>query len=211
MMMMMMMVIMWLCLVQMVVVDQKIAFVGGIDLCPGRYDTPDHALCDADGAVFPDSDYYNPGVRASLATAADKCVRLDIERRSLSQFFLFFLLALVFAFCDFRRQRSARCCFVVVVILIEQGSRYSELGSLFIMLCACVPTRQAPSLISSVTEFTGSMLRYLDSRASSTPAASSATATSSSSAVTSASTTVPPTPPAAVNEGEVTLVDAAVR
>jgi phospholipase D1/2 len=57
---------------KVVVVDQKLAFVGGIDLAPGRYDTSSHMLHDVDGAVWPDGDYYNPGVKAALASRAEK-------------------------------------------------------------------------------------------------------------------------------------------
>lgn len=65
------------------IVDQTIAFVGGIDLCFGRYDTPDHSLTDELNIklepfghepknlseeflkyqVFPGKDYSNPRVK----------------------------------------------------------------------------------------------------------------------------------------------------
>lgn len=66
------------------IIDHTVAFVGGIDLCYGRYDTPDHVLVDdspyqfatdQDGTVavspeeaikyqnFPGKDYSNPRVR----------------------------------------------------------------------------------------------------------------------------------------------------
>jgi len=46
-----------------VIVDQKIAFVGGLDLCFGRWDTQKHLLTD-NGVVqvHPGKDYYNPAV-----------------------------------------------------------------------------------------------------------------------------------------------------
>merc|ERR1712137_893361 len=47
-----------------VVVDQQHAFIGGIDLCFGRYDSPDHPLVD-DCHLFPEfpgKDYYNPEI-----------------------------------------------------------------------------------------------------------------------------------------------------
>lgn len=46
-----------------VVIDNTVAFIGGIDLCYGRYDTPDHVLHDEDidlkRQVFPGKDYSN--------------------------------------------------------------------------------------------------------------------------------------------------------
>ncbi|KAH9260272.1 hypothetical protein BASA81_001442 [Batrachochytrium salamandrivorans] len=39
-----------------------VAFVGGLDLCWGRYDTPAHLLVN-DGVSWPGIDYYNPRVR----------------------------------------------------------------------------------------------------------------------------------------------------
>lgn len=44
------------------VIDRRLAFVGGIDLCFGRYDTPEHPLVDEChlSPVFPGKDYYNP-------------------------------------------------------------------------------------------------------------------------------------------------------
>eukprot|EP00026_Physarum_polycephalum_P002524 Phypoly_transcript_02531.p1 GENE.Phypoly_transcript_02531~~Phypoly_transcript_02531.p1 ORF type:complete len:849 (+),score=113.98 Phypoly_transcript_02531:14-2560(+) len=42
-----------------VVVDRKIAFVGGLDLTFTRWDTPKHTIVDEDSAFFPGSDYYH--------------------------------------------------------------------------------------------------------------------------------------------------------
>ena len=46
---------------KIVVIDQSVAFVGGLDLCLGRWDTRSHDLVDA-GMVkrWPGKDYYNP-------------------------------------------------------------------------------------------------------------------------------------------------------
>jgi phosphatidylserine/phosphatidylglycerophosphate/cardiolipin synthase-like enzyme len=49
---------------KVVVVDQRLAFVGGLDLTYGRYDEPTHPVADPGGALFPGLDYYNPGVYA---------------------------------------------------------------------------------------------------------------------------------------------------
>ncbi|AOA63902.1 Phospholipase D [Komagataella phaffii CBS 7435] len=65
---------------KLLIVDQTICFLGGIDLCYGRFDTPDHTLTDAnekafeDGSetydkdplsyqMFPGKDYSNPRVK----------------------------------------------------------------------------------------------------------------------------------------------------
>ncbi|KZT64620.1 phospholipase D [Daedalea quercina L-15889] len=51
------------------VIDQAIAFMGGLDLCFGRWDTPQHAIIDdpenmSDGAeqIWPGKDYSNPRI-----------------------------------------------------------------------------------------------------------------------------------------------------
>ncbi|GCF00887.1 phospholipase D1 [Zygosaccharomyces mellis] len=48
---------------KMTVIDNTVAFMGGIDLCYGRYDTPEHVLRDDQekipGQVFPGKDYSN--------------------------------------------------------------------------------------------------------------------------------------------------------
>ena len=43
-----------------VVVDNSAAFVGGIDLCYGRFETPDYNIKDIDGKWFPGHSYKNP-------------------------------------------------------------------------------------------------------------------------------------------------------
>ena len=52
----------------MVIVDNRLAFIGGLDLCFGRYDTHNHSLSDYpaenfDREVFPGQDYSNPRVK----------------------------------------------------------------------------------------------------------------------------------------------------
>ena len=54
---------------KMVVVDQAIAIIGGMDLCPGRFDTPDHVLHDRSDDVVPKVDYYNPKAQKQLVKA----------------------------------------------------------------------------------------------------------------------------------------------
>ena len=57
---------------KMCVIDEETAFMGGVDLCFGRWDTPQHSLVDDDfepgtiegerGPVWPGKDYSNPRV-----------------------------------------------------------------------------------------------------------------------------------------------------
>lgn len=39
-----------------------VAFIGGLDLCDGRYDTPDHPLWVGKNIIYPEWDYHPPGV-----------------------------------------------------------------------------------------------------------------------------------------------------
>ncbi|KAF4665558.1 Phospholipase D, partial [Perkinsus chesapeaki] len=52
---------------KLVIVDHCIAFVGGIDLCLGRFDSYEHRLCDRDKdkskRIFPGKDYTNPCIK----------------------------------------------------------------------------------------------------------------------------------------------------
>ena len=45
---------------KMCIVDSKIAFLGGLDMCFGRWDTHTHRLADPTGIVWPGQDYNNP-------------------------------------------------------------------------------------------------------------------------------------------------------
>ena len=52
----------------MIVVDRKVAFIGGLDLCFGRYDTAAHQLADfhersKQVSVWPGQDYSNPRIK----------------------------------------------------------------------------------------------------------------------------------------------------
>lgn len=44
---------------QLVVCDESIAFIGGVDLCYGRYENSDYSLTDEEEAIFPGRDYCN--------------------------------------------------------------------------------------------------------------------------------------------------------
>ncbi|KAK1417718.1 hypothetical protein QVD17_26852 [Tagetes erecta] len=45
---------------KIVVVDHQICFLGGLDLCFGRYDTIEHKISDLPPFIWPGKDYYNP-------------------------------------------------------------------------------------------------------------------------------------------------------
>eukprot|EP01126_Amoeba_proteus_P027510 TRINITY_DN27305_c0_g1_i6.p1 TRINITY_DN27305_c0_g1~~TRINITY_DN27305_c0_g1_i6.p1 ORF type:complete len:1244 (-),score=228.24 TRINITY_DN27305_c0_g1_i6:99-3830(-) len=47
-----------------VVIDRYLAFVGGIDLCWGRYNTPGSSPVDPNGEIYRGKDYYNPMISA---------------------------------------------------------------------------------------------------------------------------------------------------
>lgn len=68
---------------KIVVVDQNIAFLGGLDLCFGRYDDQRHLLFDPDGHTWPGKDYYNPSVSGFVALhepASDQIDRRKVPR-----------------------------------------------------------------------------------------------------------------------------------
>ncbi|KAI8365162.1 hypothetical protein BD560DRAFT_402302 [Blakeslea trispora] len=52
---------------KILVIDSKLAFIGGLDLCFGRYDTAQHALTDYpsndENEIFPGQDYSNPRIK----------------------------------------------------------------------------------------------------------------------------------------------------
>ncbi|CBI22957.3 unnamed protein product, partial [Vitis vinifera] len=45
---------------KLVIVDYQICFIGGLDLCFGRYDTLEHKVGDHPPLMWPGKDYYNP-------------------------------------------------------------------------------------------------------------------------------------------------------
>ncbi|CAJ2662266.1 phospholipase D zeta 1-like isoform X2 [Trifolium pratense] len=45
---------------KLVIVDNHICFIGGLDLCFGRYDAPEHKVGDVPPLMWPGKDYYNP-------------------------------------------------------------------------------------------------------------------------------------------------------
>ncbi|CAO3693385.1 hypothetical protein G6F70_003782 [Rhizopus microsporus] len=67
---------------KIVVVDNRLAFVGGLDLCWGRYDTHAHRITDypAEGhthEIFPGQDYSNPRVKDFMNVAQFKLTLVD--------------------------------------------------------------------------------------------------------------------------------------
>eukprot|EP01132_Coremiostelium_polycephalum_P009277 gene9277-11370_t len=44
---------------KLVVIDQRLAFIGGLDLCYGRYENQNYSLKDNDEKLFPGADYLN--------------------------------------------------------------------------------------------------------------------------------------------------------
>ncbi|XP_078159578.1 phospholipase D zeta 1-like isoform X2 [Carex rostrata] len=45
---------------KIVIVDNQICFIGGLDLSFGRYDNPEHKVGDFPPSIWPGKDYYNP-------------------------------------------------------------------------------------------------------------------------------------------------------
>ena len=50
---------------KLVIIDNYICFIGGLDLCFGRYDSSDHKVGDFPPNIWPGKDYYNPRYMAS--------------------------------------------------------------------------------------------------------------------------------------------------
>lgn len=45
---------------KIVIVDNQVCYIGGLDLCFGRYDNPEHKVADSPPVMWPGKDYYNP-------------------------------------------------------------------------------------------------------------------------------------------------------
>ncbi|XP_021682219.2 phospholipase D zeta 1 isoform X2 [Hevea brasiliensis] len=45
---------------KLLIVDYQVCFIGGLDLCFGRYDTMEHRVGDCPPHIWPGKDYYNP-------------------------------------------------------------------------------------------------------------------------------------------------------
>ena len=51
---------------QLCIIDCSIAYVGGIDLAFGRYDTPAHPIKDDHKRIVPGKDLYNPRIEGQV-------------------------------------------------------------------------------------------------------------------------------------------------
>ncbi|XP_044486732.1 phospholipase D zeta 1 isoform X1 [Mangifera indica] len=63
---------------KLVIVDYQICFIGGLDLCFGRYDTFEHKLGDNPPLVWPGKDYYNP--RESEPNSWEDTMKDELDR-----------------------------------------------------------------------------------------------------------------------------------
>ncbi|KAG5549071.1 hypothetical protein RHGRI_014441 [Rhododendron griersonianum] len=63
---------------KLVIVDYQICFIGGLDLCFGRYDTPEHKVGDYPPLKWPGKDYYNP--RESEPNSWEDTMKDELER-----------------------------------------------------------------------------------------------------------------------------------
>ncbi|KAM7469917.1 hypothetical protein LguiA_008100 [Lonicera macranthoides] len=63
---------------KIVIVDHQTCFVGGLDLCFGRYDTTEHKVGDYPPFLWPGKDYYNP--RESEPNSWEDTMKDELER-----------------------------------------------------------------------------------------------------------------------------------
>ncbi|KAM5561105.1 phospholipase D zeta 1-like [Rosa sericea] len=63
---------------KLVIVDYQICYIGGLDLCFGRYDTVEHKVGDCPPSVWPGKDYYNP--RESEPNSWEDVMKDELER-----------------------------------------------------------------------------------------------------------------------------------
>jgi hypothetical protein len=67
----------------MVIVDNSLAFLGGIDLAVGRWDHDYHPLTDDAGLTWVGDDYYNPGqVRSGMGMGMVVVMKLMMTTRN---------------------------------------------------------------------------------------------------------------------------------
>ncbi|KAJ9699662.1 hypothetical protein PVL29_005502 [Vitis rotundifolia] len=63
---------------KLVIVDYQICFIGGLDLCFGRYDTLEHKVGDHPPLMWPGKDYYNP--RESEPNSWEDTMKDELDR-----------------------------------------------------------------------------------------------------------------------------------
>ncbi|XP_051129842.1 phospholipase D zeta 1-like isoform X2 [Andrographis paniculata] len=63
---------------KIVIVDHQICFIGGLDLCFGRYDSPEHKVGDHPSRIWPGKDYYNP--RESEPNSWEDTMKDELDR-----------------------------------------------------------------------------------------------------------------------------------
>ncbi|XP_020267613.1 phospholipase D zeta 1-like isoform X2 [Asparagus officinalis] len=63
---------------KIVIVDNQICYLGGLDLCFGRYDNPEHRVGDFPPTIWPGKDYYNP--RESEPNSWEDTMKDELDR-----------------------------------------------------------------------------------------------------------------------------------
>ncbi|KAJ6722134.1 PHOSPHOLIPASE [Salix viminalis] len=63
---------------KLVIVDHQVCFIGGLDLCFGRYDTCEHRVGDCPPQEWPGKDYYNP--RESEPNSWEDMMKDELDR-----------------------------------------------------------------------------------------------------------------------------------
>ncbi|KAK4425907.1 Phospholipase D zeta 1 [Sesamum alatum] len=64
---------------KIVIVDHQICFIGGLDLCFGRYDFGEHKVGDHPAQIWPGKDYYNP--RESEPNSWEDTMKDELDRK----------------------------------------------------------------------------------------------------------------------------------
>jgi len=63
---------------KIVIVDNQVCYIGGLDLCFGRYDSPEHRVVDFPPSTWPGKDYYNP--RESEPNSWEDTMKDELDR-----------------------------------------------------------------------------------------------------------------------------------
>ncbi|XP_071737407.1 phospholipase D zeta 1-like isoform X2 [Rutidosis leptorrhynchoides] len=64
---------------KLVIVDNDVCFIGGLDLCFGRYDSCEHKVGDDPATFWPGKDYYNP--RESEPNSWEDTMKDELDRK----------------------------------------------------------------------------------------------------------------------------------